>query len=280
MKILIQIIKIILNIILIIAISGFIFINIISSTILKKDYILQVLEKTKYYSEIGKEIQSNFENYIAQSGLEKDVIENIVSEEKIKNDTEIIISNIYEGKKQIVDVTEIEENLKSNIEKSLKNNRLNIIQKDAINQFVIKICDQYKETMSYTKYENNINNVLNRINKYINILKKDIIIAIIILIVIVLIINCKNIIKGFSQLCTILIANGILCIIFNLYINYEIKVGDILILNNAVSEVIKQLINDILFSIIRYGTLLVVCGFVGIVIVNISITKKSIELNK
>lgn len=277
MKILVQIIKIILNIILVIAISLFIFINIATSTILKKDYILQVLEETKYYSEIEKEIQSNFENYIAQSGLDDEVLENIVPEEKIKNDTEIIISNIYEGTKQAVDITEIEENLKNNIEKSLDNNKLNISQKEAIEQFVNKICEQYKEAMSYTKYEDSINNVLNKINKYIDILKKVIIIAVVILIVIVLVINCKNILKGFSQIGIVLTTNGILCFIFNLYINYKIKIGDILVLNSAVSEVIKQVINDILAYMIKYGVVLVICGFVGIVVANIFNAKKGIE---
>lgn len=277
MKILVQIIKIILNIILVIAISLFIFINIANSTILKKDYILQVLEETKYYSEIEEEIQSSFENYIAQSGLDDEVLENIVPEEKIKNDTEIIISNIYEGTKQAVDITEIEENLKNNIEKSLDNNKLNISQKQAIEQFVNKICEQYKEAMSYTKYEDSINNVLNKINKYIDILKKVIIIAVVILLVIVLVINCKNILKGFSQIGIVLTTNGILCFILNLYINYKIRIGDILVLNSAISEVIKHIINVVLAYMIKYGIVLVICGFVGIVVVNIFNANKSIE---
>ena len=64
-------------------------------------------------------VESDFENYIYQSGLDENVLENIVSLEKIENDTKTIINNLYDGTSETIDVTEIENNLNNNIQNSL-----------------------------------------------------------------------------------------------------------------------------------------------------------------
>ena len=46
-------------------------------TMLNKTYILQKLDETNFYSETYKIVESNFENYISQSGLDEEVLENI-----------------------------------------------------------------------------------------------------------------------------------------------------------------------------------------------------------
>ena len=139
MKVIINIIKYIAIILLTCAIIELLIINIVSSTILSKQYVLSKLEETNYYEEIKKEIESSFENYIGQSGLDEDVIIDIVSLEKIKEDTNIIITNIYDGTEKTVDTTEIETNLKNNIEASLENKKLTITQQKAIDEYINKI---------------------------------------------------------------------------------------------------------------------------------------------
>lgn len=278
MKILIQILKMILNIMLIVAISLLIFTNLATSTILSKDYILESFEKTGYYTKIKQEVQSSFENYIAQSGFEEDVMQNIVSDEKIKNDTKIIITNIYNGTNTTIDTTEIEENLRNNIEKSLSNSKLNITQKNAITQYVETICNQYKETMSHTKYETNINNAINKVNKYIEIAKKVALIATVILVIVILIFNCKNIIRGISQIGISMTSSGLLYIIANLFIHSKIKIDNLLILNNTISEVIREIATNILDIIMKYGIILLISGIVIIVITNVINNKKDGKL--
>ena len=97
MKILLNLIKYIIVILLTFCIIGLLIINVASSTILKKQYVLNKLEETNYYEEIQKLIQDGFENYIGPSGLDESVIVDIVSLEKIKEDTNIIVSNMYDG---------------------------------------------------------------------------------------------------------------------------------------------------------------------------------------
>ena len=56
--------------ILALAILALVIINIFSSSVLSKEYILSKLQSQNYYDKIYEETESNFENYIHQSGLD------------------------------------------------------------------------------------------------------------------------------------------------------------------------------------------------------------------
>ena len=98
MKVVKSIIQYIIVTILALAVLALIIMNLFSSSILSKDYILSKLEEQNYYDKIYEDTKSNFENYIHQSGLDEEVLNDIVTKEKIKKDTNIIINNIYNGK--------------------------------------------------------------------------------------------------------------------------------------------------------------------------------------
>ena len=90
--------KKILNFIFVLVIAlSFTFIgvkSVVFKTIFNKEYVLEQMEKNNFYSETYKLVESGFENYIGQSGLDEEVIKNICTEDKIKNDINIILSNI------------------------------------------------------------------------------------------------------------------------------------------------------------------------------------------
>lgn len=278
MKVINNIVTYILIILLACTIIGAVFINIVSSTILSKQYILNKLEETNYYAEIKKEIESSFENYIGQSGLDEEVIKDIVSIEQIKKDTNTIIENIYDGTDITVDTTEIETNLKNNIELSLENKKLTITQQKAIEEYIQTIAKQYKETMSHTKYESNINNVIKKINKYIEIAKKVAIIGIVVIWVLIIILNFKKQKRGISQIGISFATSGIFYIILKMYIDSKIKVANIVVLNEAISNTVRTIGNDILSNIIFEGVMLACFGIFGILLGNfLSYSKKAKE---
>ena len=278
MKVINNIVTYVLIILLACTIIGAVFINIVSSTILSKQYILNKLEETNYYAEIKKEIESSFENYIGQSGLDEEVIKDIVSIEQIKKDTNTIIENIYDGTDITVDTTEIETNLKNNIELSLENKKLIITQQKAIEEYIQTIAKQYKETMSHTKYESNINNVIKKINKYIEIAKKVAIIGIVVIWVLIIILNLKKQKRGISQIGISFATSGIFYIILKMYIDSKIKVANIVVLNEAISNTVRTIGNDILSNIIFEGVMLACFGILGILLGNfLSYSKKAKE---
>ena len=281
MKLIIKIFKIIIDIVSIAVLSIFIFTNLICSKILNENYILKELENTGYYDKIKEEVESDFENYVAQSGLDEDVMKNIISDKKIKNDTETIIKNIYKGTNTQLDTTEIEENLKKNIQESLKNTKINATGQKAIDEYINKIALQYKETMCHTKYEDTINKTLTKVKKYAEMAKKISLGTLIILIIIIIITNIKKIQNTLSQMGIILTSSGILYFILDIMLQSNIKIANIFIFNNAISDVIKDIFIDILTNIKNNGILLILIGIICIMIANIaSINKKETKKNK
>ncbi len=115
----------VLAILISICIIIFLIIQLASSSILNKKYMLSKLDEIDYYGKIQKDVQSNFENYIHQSGLDETVLENVVSKEKVKKDTQLMISSIYDGLEETIDIQEIKDKLNKNIDEFLGNTRNN-----------------------------------------------------------------------------------------------------------------------------------------------------------
>ena len=102
-----QFIRYVLSALLTISLIILVLVSLISSTILNEKYVLNKLEETNYYSNIYETVKSNFENYIYQSGLDENVLNDIVSQEKVKEDTKSIISHIYNGLEEKIDAEKI-----------------------------------------------------------------------------------------------------------------------------------------------------------------------------
>lgn len=279
MKIISNIIKYIVLIALIISMILTIAINIVTSTILNKEYILGKLEETNYYNNVYNQVESNFENYIYQSGLDEDVIKGIISENDIKEDTIQIIDNIYEKNNTEIDVNKIKERLETNIYNSLSKEKISDNTKKAIDQFIEKIVNEYKNTIVHTKYESNINNVLSKVINYSSKIKMILIAIDIILAIILLLLNLKNILKGVKQIGISLCATSIFYIIGNIIINTNIKIDTITVFNSAFSMSLRKILNDFLGTFILNAIILLVIGFILIFIANIILCKKIDDKN-
>lgn len=269
MKLVKTIIKYMITIIIAISMILFLIINLASSTILNKNYILSKLEETNYYNKIYEEVKSNFENYIHQSGLEESVLEDIISKEKVKKDTELIISNLYDGLEEKIDTQEIKDNLNKNIEETLGNAKLVVTQRNAIDALIEKICDEYTTTISHYEYEKQINDVYLKVMKYLEMAKKIILVIIAISIILLVFLNRRRIYKAFSLLGVSLATTGIFFIIVNIFINMKIKVQTILILNDAISDTLRNILTELLNSINGYGYIMLGVGLVFIIVSNL-----------
>ena len=263
------IINYILFIILALAVTVFYFINLASSTILSEQYILSKLDEHDYYNKIHEQIKSNFENYIHQSGLEEDVLDNIITKEKVKKDTHIILGSIYDGLNQEVDINEIKENLNKNIEKHIKNTNLNNEQKNSIDTFVNHICNEYKTTISHFTFENQINQYYSKIIKIINMSKKVLLITIGIDFLLLIVLNLKKIYKCFTSVGVSFTIIGLIMLISSIFINTKIKVQTILILNDAISEVLRNILSEILNSSLIISIFTLIFGIIMIIIPNL-----------
>ena len=254
---------------LVVIILAFAFLNIATSTILNRNYILTKLEETGYYSGIYQEVEKDFRNYIDQSGLEEEVMDNVITEDKVKEDVNVIISNIYEGRNEKIDVTEIRTNLNNNIEKYIANKQGLKVDNSAVEKYIDKICEQYKTTMTHTDYEQKINNVYMKVLKYADIANKVLLLTMLVLIIVIFAICHERIFKGFSSVGISILSSGSLLALTNLFIKMKIKIDTITILNNAFSSSLRTIINDVVGTILNYGFIMLGIGLVLIILGNL-----------
>ena len=263
MKIVINILKFIIMLILVVCILFFGIKNIILSTIMDKDYVLNKLEETNFYSGTYELVESGFENYIAQSGLEEEVLNNICTEEKIKNDIGIIINNIYNGTNEEIDTTEIANNLNANIDKLDVRTSQN---KSALDKFVQQICTEYKNTILNTKYENTINEILNKTTNLLEKLQTIVTIVTIISVICLILLNIKNISKLVGKIGTVLLSSSVAILVAINLINANINISAIKLFNNVFSNSIVTILQDILRQINKFGIIILITSIVVILI--------------
>ena len=255
----------ILTIILAMSVLALVLINIISSTVLNESYIMSKLEEEDYYNQIYKSAESNFENYIHQSGLDEEVLNNIITKEKIEKDTKIIINNIFDGTDTEIDTDEIKNKLNENIDNSLGRKKTATEEK-AINEFVNLICNEYKTTILTTSYESKINTAYQKVIKYINLAKKVLLILIGVLVILIVLLTIKRIYRILARLGLAFVIDGLLFLLAKYFIDAKIKIETITILSSSVSIVLRNILREIINIVAKDGTILLVLGIVLIVL--------------
>ena len=231
---------------------------------MNKDYVEQKLEETDFYSGLYKLVESNFEKYIYQSGLDEDVLKDICSQDKVKSDINIMLANIYEGTNKKIDTTEISQNLNANIDKlNIKNTQ----NSSAINEFVNHICQEYTDTLVHSKYEYEINRIY-----------KISLVVLAIDGIVILIINKKKISKDFQHWGIALMATSAFEIISCQIISLKVNIKGIKIFNDIFSNSLVTIIQDVLNKInsLALGTCMIAIILLGIY-VSIKVNKKTKE---
>jgi len=273
MKVLVNLLKFIFIMILTVAIIGVGLVTLTFSTVLNKDYVIQKLEETDFYSGTYKLVESNFENYIYQSGLDEEVLKEICSQDKVKKDINIMLNNIYSGTNQSIDTTEISEKLNANIDKSGIKNKQN---ESAINEFVKHICQEYTDTLVHSKYETEINKMYNKINTLLNKVYNTLLIVFVIDLILIIIINKKKISKDIQALGIALMSASIFQIVACQIITSNVDVKNIKIFNDVFSNCLVTIIQDVLNKInsLALGTCIFAVIILGIY-VSIKVNKKT-----
>ncbi len=263
MKVLTNLLKFILIVVLAVCSIAIGIIQIVTQTVLNKNYIIQKMEETNFYSETYKLVQSNFEKYIEQSGFEENILENICTEEKVKQDINLMISNIYEGANKTIDITEISDNLNANIDKlNIRDSK----NQKAIEQFVEHICQEYTDTLVHTKYENDINKFYKEIVIKKDKIEKIVIIAMVIDVIVILIVNNKNIEKDFQSIGTAIFSSSAFELIACQIINSRVSIKGIKIFNDAFSGMIVTIIQNVISKVVSFGIATLMIAIILIII--------------
>lgn len=281
MKVLINLLKFIFITILTICLIALGTITIASSTVLDKNYVMQKLEETDFYSGTYKLVESNFEKYIYQSGLDEDVLKSICTEDKVKNDINLMLSNIYDGTNKTIDTAEISTNLNTNIDKLGIKTKQN---EKAINEFVTHICNEYTDTLVHSKYENQINNVYKKAINNLNKVYNAILIVTVVDLILILVINNKKVSKDLQDFGITLMATSIFGIAGCQIVQAKVNIQGIKVFNDVFSNSLVTIIQDVFNKLtsLSVGLLVIAIVVVGIyvAIVVSKKTKENIETGK
>lgn len=253
--------------------------NIFSKTLLSKDFILAKMEENNYYEKLVEYVNSSFENYIYQSGLDEEVIKNIVTEEKIKSDTNAIIDNVYEGKEFSVDTQSIKDKLLSNISDSINGRSFSATEQKAVDVFANNICSAYEDTLLHTNYVQKVHSVYSQITEYKDLANKIILGSSVVCVILLMLINIKEKAKILSTLAIAVLVAGAFLILLNVYIKAKININSIVIFSDAISEIVVKIISNILEQIMNNGIIYAIIGFAGIIISSIFSSKNIEEKN-
>ena len=269
MKIFKNIISIILAFLLMLSILLTVALQIVSSTILNKDYIFGKLDEANYYNNVYEQIKDSLAGYIGPSGLDEEVLENIYTREQVKEDINLIINNIYENKDDKINTEDIKEKLQNNIEASVGSGLLTKENKKSIEDFIDKIADEYVQNISHDPYFEKLGIIMNKAKDIVGKVDGIIIFVPIILAVVILLLNIKQISSAIRFISISILTSGLIGIVIKLFIEAKINISNILIINDSFSEVIKNVINSILNNINTMSIIGIIGSIVIIVLTNI-----------
>lgn len=261
-----------------ILIAGFVVI-LLSNTLLNKQYVLKQLEKNDYYGRIQTDLKNGFEEHQYQSGFPDQVFENLFTNELVKEDINSLVDHLYEGS-EIRNHTEfVREQIAKNMNQYFSENNINMSEQEQRN------VDEYQKLI-VNIYEDKINilpnsviekgaNIIPKIQKVIGIAEKVIIGTIVVIIVVILSTNWRTLKDGICVIGTGLLSAGILLQLMRFVVTKNIDIKNILLFNQSLSDLAKQIISEILLKFTSFGLMFIVIGMLTIIVVNYFKIQKS-----
>lgn len=238
---------------------------IFSNTILNKDYILNKMEECNYYEQTYLDMNEILEQYIGPSGLDEEVLKDIYTENKIKDDINTTVNTIFTGEEKAIETEAIREKLNKNI---YKNYNIKDNEKEAITNFENTIINEYTKQITHHDYLYILENYIPTANKIIAKLKIIMPFTICIIIVILIILNIKKKNKIMKGILIGFLSASFTIIIMGIIININVKFESILILNETFSNLVRNIINELLKIFQNIGIITAILSTIFLIATN------------
>ncbi len=281
-----KIVRFILNIVLsfvlmcmLICVTG---LDLLNKKILDKDFILTKVDETGFYNQLSKEINDGFENYVYQSGLPEDTIQNLFDDEQLKNDINSIVSYIYGENEYHTSEDIIKTNIDTKINAYLETNNiiLNDRGKANIDNYEALIIKEYnKKIIISEKAIETARETIAAFKKINSKIRKYPVVVAFIAIVLLAAINYKNLLNAINYVGIALLSAGVIYRIGIVFINKNIKFDSLMIYSKSTTNLLVNVAKEVIFVIEDYSNFFVVCGAVAILITAIlnGIEKKAYQ---
>ena len=270
-----KIVSYILSLILAILLISIILIGCVRSNVLNKNNMKKAFQKTDYYYNLYGIIKENTENDIMSSGFEISVLDNVFTEDKIKQDVNNVIEGIYDNKKTEISTEEMKKQLDENVKKQLENTNYQVTEenKKKIEEFENSVIKIYTDNIIYSEdIINQISEKMHKINKIAIIIMIISCILSIILALVIFMLNKSSL--GISMFVT-----GTFFIFLNLYSGTAIVINNILMFNWAISNTFAFIANKTINSMYIIGMIFAFIGLAEIIGIGIWNAKRFVKFS-
>lgn len=241
-------------------------------TVFNEDYVLDLLNNHNYYQELYDNTLEEVSYYLEQSGLNEEVLNNVISVKSLKNEIITTIDNLYTNQKITVNTEEFQNNLTTNINNYIKDNNIRVDNKDTVNILTKKLVNIYEEEISYNNTFEKVRPMFNKAYKLTKIvLYLSIIVSIITYLINRYIFKDRNIIAS-------LFTNFVILVGLVLYTRYTIDINNIFFYNTSISNILMEFINSVLKCMLVTGIVSFILGL--FIVFTTTGTFKALRKNK
>ena len=264
MKVVTEILRYVFAIILGLCIFAKLLSAYLGDTFLQEEYVLNKIEESGYYTKLYDLVYNNFNNYIMQSGFDQSILNDVITIDKLKSDTKIIIDNYYKGTSNEIETDSIYNKINENINNYLSNTNLKA-DTSSLKKYVGLLITEYNATIiNYSSASGPIYNAITMIQRIIA--KVDIysifgIIVSIIMIIVFSIKRPKKILSGIGCGCLFM---GILAVYVRHYILGLFNFDVLLLLNQVFTDALQYLLNSFTNTLLIYE---IVFGIIGLFLI-------------
>jgi len=209
-------------------------------TVLNKDFVIKSIEKNNYYNKMYTQLETALEVYVNQYGFDKQIINNVITEQDIKKEINLVIECVYSNTEYNFDTTTVREKLELNVQEFLESNNIDLSSRGetSINDFIDSIIEIYEKT-SIVDYAMRLSPIICNIKNYINLIQTCVIVIALLLFICLIITNLKTkkeIIYYISN-----IFSNISIILTLLYICIKVGTNTIITNDNIILEVLNKI---------------------------------------
>ncbi len=227
-----------LSFILTILLVIFIVLIILKTTIFNENYVLKTFDNNNYYKLVSDKILENMEDYMRSSGLDKEILTDLFTEEDIKNDVKKYLDKIYKDSNIKFDDSKLKEKLVNNINDSLAKHNLKITDQEAIDSFVSEMVKLYQNEVNIYNIVDNHVNVFHKFNNILNV-------AFIALLMVCLLLLLSIILMKAHCIGAPILASGLILIFLRFVIYEKIDFKNLLVISDEFSKIINHVLTKI-----------------------------------
>lgn len=270
-----KIVSYILSLILAILLISIILIGCVRSNVLNKNNMKKAFQKTDYYYNLYGIIKENTENDIMSSGFEISVLDNVFTEDKIKQDVNNVIEGIYDNKKTEISTEEMKKQLDENVQKQLENTDYQVTEENEknIEEFENSVIKIYTDNIIYSE------DIINQISEKMHKINKTAIIIMIISCILGIILAFVIFMLNKSSLGISMFVTGTFFIFLNLYSGTAIVINNILMFNWAISNTFAFIANKTINSMYIIGMIFAFIGLAEIIGIGIWNAKRFVKFS-